>query len=326
MRSYVCGRRPARAPIRPLADGVHHAFRCSFLAKTIRARDDLVSSCNRILAFVCTQPSPPGGLPVPKARGPWEGDMTRSTIRRSNPSSGGRRRPAGRSAAAGLVLVLAATLLPVTAVRAADPEVPPAVDPGTPTYVGLDDPVPDGPVAFDPTRNMLQAFFDADEAAGGDSYWIDRCWSAPVRAPAAPASGPCTPRAVPSSCTRTARTSSDSPARARAPTRAAAASAIASRSPKRHEPLHGDGVGRRADRAGCRPTPVSEPLVERPHRRRPAGRPAQVHHREQRRGHDPHADEYRQRADHPHDHRGHPRSPSRSTATSASAASTPATT
>ena len=51
--------------------------------------------------------------------------------------------------------------------------------PGTPTYVGLEDPVPDGPVAFDPTRNMLQAFFDADQAAGGGSYWIDRVLERP---------------------------------------------------------------------------------------------------------------------------------------------------
>ena len=105
--------------------------------------------------------------------------MTRSTIRRSNPSAAERRRPPGLSVAAGLVLVLVATLLPVTAVRAADPEVPPAVDPGAPTYGGLEDPVPDGPVAFDPTRNMLQAFFDADEAGGSSSYWMDRVLERP---------------------------------------------------------------------------------------------------------------------------------------------------
>ena len=39
--------------------------------------------------------------------------------------------------------------------------------------------MPDGPVAFDPTRNMLQAFFDADQAAGGGSYWIDRVLERP---------------------------------------------------------------------------------------------------------------------------------------------------
>ena len=100
--------------------------------------------------------------------------MTRAMIRRPHPSSRERRRRRGRSAAALLVLALGATLLPATPVLAADPEVPPAVDPGTPDFSGLDDPVPDGPVAFDPTRNMLQAFFDADQSAGGDSYWLDR--------------------------------------------------------------------------------------------------------------------------------------------------------
>ena len=105
--------------------------------------------------------------------------MTRAMIRRSRSTSTERRRRRGRSAAAILVLALGATLLPTTPAVAADPEVPPAVDPGTPEFTGLDDPVPDGPVPFDPTRNMLQAFFDADGAAGGDSYWIDRVLERP---------------------------------------------------------------------------------------------------------------------------------------------------
>ncbi|MFW6090322.1 MAG: PKD domain-containing protein [Actinomycetota bacterium] len=59
-------------------------------------------------------------------------------------------------------------------------EIPPEVDPGTPTYEGLDDPVPDEPAAFDPTASMLQAIFDADVAAGGDSFWIDRILERPA--------------------------------------------------------------------------------------------------------------------------------------------------
>jgi hypothetical protein len=59
-------------------------------------------------------------------------------------------------------------------------EIPPEVDPGTPTYVGLDDPVPDEPVAFDPAISMLQAVYDADMAAGGDSFWIDRILERPA--------------------------------------------------------------------------------------------------------------------------------------------------
>lgn len=58
--------------------------------------------------------------------------------------------------------------------------IPPAVDPGTPEYSGLDDPVPDEPVALDPTTSMLQAIYDADLAAGGDSYWIDRVLERPA--------------------------------------------------------------------------------------------------------------------------------------------------
>ncbi|HEX6196453.1 MAG TPA: PKD domain-containing protein [Jiangellaceae bacterium] len=62
----------------------------------------------------------------------------------------------------------------------ADQGIPPEVDPGTPTYSGEDDPVPDEPAEFDPATNMLQAIFDADAVAGGDSYWIDRILERPA--------------------------------------------------------------------------------------------------------------------------------------------------
>ena len=78
--------------------------------------------------------------------------------------------------AAGLVLSL--TAAPASSTNHLD--VPPAVDPGTPTYTGADDPVPDEPVAFDPSTSMLQAIFDADAAAGGESYWIDRILERPA--------------------------------------------------------------------------------------------------------------------------------------------------
>jgi concanavalin A-like lectin/glucanase superfamily protein/F5/8 type C domain-containing protein/FIMAH domain-containing protein len=83
----------------------------------------------------------------------------------------------------GLVPVLVATLVTTTgqAASAQDGGVPPEVDPGTPTYAGLDDPVPDEPVAFDPAASMLQAVYDADLAAGGDSYWFDRLLERPFR-------------------------------------------------------------------------------------------------------------------------------------------------
>jgi len=78
--------------------------------------------------------------------------------------------------AASLVVSLGVGLPPARAQE----DIPPAVDPGTPTYVGLDDPVPDTPVAFDPRINMLEAIYDADTAAGGDSYWLDRVLERPA--------------------------------------------------------------------------------------------------------------------------------------------------
>jgi len=79
-------------------------------------------------------------------------------------------------ATAGLVLSFAVA----PAVPQSEPDIPPAVDPGTPTYTGSDDPVPDEPVAFDPRDNMLESIYDADRAAGGDSYWMDRILERPA--------------------------------------------------------------------------------------------------------------------------------------------------
>jgi PKD repeat protein len=59
-------------------------------------------------------------------------------------------------------------------------DIPPPVDPGVPVYAGLEDPVPDEPAAFDPASSMLQAIYDADVAAGGDSFWIDRILERPA--------------------------------------------------------------------------------------------------------------------------------------------------
>src|SRR6266516_4746711 len=58
--------------------------------------------------------------------------------------------------------------------------IPPGVDPGSPTFTGLANPVPAEPGgAYDPTRSRLQAIFDADVAAGGTSYWFDRMLARP---------------------------------------------------------------------------------------------------------------------------------------------------
>src|SRR3954449_10179240 len=68
-----------------------------------------------------------------------------------------------------------ATTLIMGGVAKADyvPGEPPAVDPGTPVFAGSANPVPAEPVAYDPAKNMMQAIYDADSAAGGTSYWFD---------------------------------------------------------------------------------------------------------------------------------------------------------
>jgi Concanavalin A-like lectin/glucanases superfamily len=60
------------------------------------------------------------------------------------------------------------------------PDVPPAVDPGTPTYTGQDQPVPPEPVKLDPTENVLREIYKKDRAAGGESYWVDRVLERPA--------------------------------------------------------------------------------------------------------------------------------------------------
>jgi hypothetical protein len=62
------------------------------------------------------------------------------------------------------------------------PGIPSAVDPGTPVFAGLADPVPAEPAAMDPTRNTLRAIYDADVAAGGESFWWDRILARPFSA------------------------------------------------------------------------------------------------------------------------------------------------
>jgi hypothetical protein len=60
------------------------------------------------------------------------------------------------------------------AFAAGQPGLPPGIDPGTPVYFGSANPVPPEPVPFDPARSMLGAVYEADLAAGGASFWLDR--------------------------------------------------------------------------------------------------------------------------------------------------------
>jgi PKD repeat protein len=93
-------------------------------------------------------------------------------------------RPLSKTLHRGLTPLFAASIvLPAAASLASSADgadIPPAVDPGTPTYTGEGDPVPDEPVAFDPSTSMLETIFDADTAAGGDSFWIDRILERPA--------------------------------------------------------------------------------------------------------------------------------------------------
>jgi len=89
-----------------------------------------------------------------------------------------QRRGSVLAVLAAAALVLSSGALSVASHQ--DPPVPPAVDPGTPTYAGLEQPVPTEPVAFDPTENVLRKIYEADRAAGGESYWIDRILERPA--------------------------------------------------------------------------------------------------------------------------------------------------
>ncbi len=106
-----------------------------------------------------------------------------SDVERRLPSilSHGRRRRV-RTPAVVLAAVLSASLLlgATPALSVYQPGMPAAVDPGTPTYEGEEDPVPPIPVGFDPTANMLEAIYEADQAAGGESYWVDRLLERPA--------------------------------------------------------------------------------------------------------------------------------------------------
>jgi hypothetical protein len=132
-------------------------------------------------------------------------------------SSRGFRLP--RMVVTSLVLVLTFLLGMGSAGAVYHPGEPPNIDPGTPVYTGLDDPVPAEPVAFDPTRSMLRDIYDADLASGGTSFWFDRVLARPFLSNADSA---LFTRGRRCTCTRTRRARSASPPAAPARTAAAA--------------------------------------------------------------------------------------------------------
>lgn len=80
-----------------------------------------------------------------------------------------------------ITILLVGNVTPAIAVNSAayTPGIPAAVDPGTPSFSGSSTPVPAEPASFSPTSSTMQAIFDADVAAGGTSYWVDRILARP---------------------------------------------------------------------------------------------------------------------------------------------------
>jgi hypothetical protein len=89
------------------------------------------------------------------------------------------KRPWRRAAVMCLALTTGLVLAAGSAQAHYKPGEPPGIDPGEPTFTGSANPVPDPPAAYDPGKNMLQAIYDADVAAGGTSYWFDRIMARP---------------------------------------------------------------------------------------------------------------------------------------------------
>jgi Concanavalin A-like lectin/glucanases superfamily/F5/8 type C domain len=89
------------------------------------------------------------------------------------------KRPWRRAAVICLALTTGLVLTAGSAQAHYQPGEPPGIDPGEPTFTGSANPVPDPPAAYDPGKNMLQAIYNADVAAGGTSYWFDRIMARP---------------------------------------------------------------------------------------------------------------------------------------------------
>jgi len=78
------------------------------------------------------------------------------------------------------ILVAACTAAWAPSARAEyRPGIPAAVDPGTPVFAGDADPVPPEPAQLTPGKSRLEAIYDADLAAGGTSFWMDRLLERP---------------------------------------------------------------------------------------------------------------------------------------------------
>ena len=172
------------------------------------------------------------------------------------------------------------------------PGIPPAVDPGTPVYAGLADPVPAEPSGPVPDGSTLERIFEADVAAGGTSYWFDRVLERPFLS----------------------NNDSYLYTRGRALymyTHQAGTLGFANGWAYRERPTGSNQAmytvaisGATLSEVDGRAPAVPEPLVERPHGDRPAHRPEEVHHAQQRRRDAADRDQHRHRGDDADGHRG----------------------
>jgi hypothetical protein len=107
-----------------------------------------------------------------------EGLADRGRRRRADGAEGRAGRGLRRRTAVAAVTAALALSGGAVAYATYTPGIPPAVDPGTPTFTGLDNPVPPEPVAYDPAKNMMKAIVDAGPSTNGN-YWFDSILARP---------------------------------------------------------------------------------------------------------------------------------------------------
>lgn len=72
------------------------------------------------------------------------------------------------------IFVITFSTVPTTVFAKKTPTIPEAVDPGTPEYSGDENPVPNEPIQYNPSKSMMKEIYNKDKANGGESYWVDR--------------------------------------------------------------------------------------------------------------------------------------------------------
>ena len=199
-----------------------------------------------------------------------------------------------RSLAVGAILAMGVAFGAAPANAVYQPGEPPSVDPGTPVFAGSANPVPAEPAAYDPTTSTLQA--DLRRRRRGRRHVVL------VRPHPRPAvlqqrdSSAVHPRPGAVHVHPQCPARSASPAAGPAPTAAAGTPTGSRRPPSAAEPVHDRGVRRPAHRghrtSACSTRATTRRVFTRPGLSR---RGEEVHHRQQRRGHRPDADQHRHR-------------------------------